>query len=179
MKHRHLYLIRNFERCQEIRKAEAEWLNSLPWDWFFTGTFDDRYLDIGKMGAKHIFYSFLNKIFEQEKVIPFFWMGLEIQGYRSIPHIHALIKFNWQKEEKEIRRDKWWEYWFKRYGRNRIEPYNRELGAGYYLGKYIYKPEKLIDWDFCMTVEDWYDIRIDYLRYKDEIKKRFDKGFSR
>jgi len=42
---------------------------------------------------------------------------------------------------EDVRRDKWWQVWFTWYGRNRILPYDKEKGAGYYLTKYIVKEE--------------------------------------
>lgn len=40
---------------------------------------------------------------------------------------------------EEIRRDKWWFTWFTWYGAARILPYNKKLGAAYYLTKYVVK----------------------------------------
>lgn len=156
--------------CQ-VKEEFGKWLSQYDWDWFFTGTY--RFINISKIGIYHTFLSFLNHISEESGfVVPKFWVGLEMQGTREIPHIHSLIKFEGIKNPKRlIRCDRWWKWWFERYGRNRIELYNKNLGAGYYLAKYIYKPESLVYWDICMNLEDWLEIRKNYLEYKNLTKE--------
>jgi len=165
MKHRHLYLIGNFERCQEIMEALANWLNSLLWDWFFTGTFDDRYWNIGLIGIKHYFWAFLIKISEKYGGYPYFVVFFEKQGTRPIPHIHALIKWNLVNPEK-INREDCFKMWLEKFGINKILPYEKEKGACFYLAKLICKPENLVDWDICLTLDDWLEIKQGYLAYK-------------
>jgi hypothetical protein len=60
--------------------------------------------------------------------------GREYQKWRGVPHFHALIG-----GVADLRRDEAWAWWFDKFGIARIEPYNRELGAGYYLCKYVTK----------------------------------------
>jgi len=38
-----------------------------------------------------------------------------------------------------VSRKKWWFRWYTCYGRARILPYKKKLGAAYYLSKYIVK----------------------------------------
>lgn len=160
------YYKRKVVRCQEGVEEMGRWLNRFEWEWFFTGTFRPQFENISTIGIKHCFFSFLNHIFEKENKYAYFFMSLEIQGNRMIPHIHSLIKFNSLGNKNEIIRKDWWKYWFDKYGRCRIEPFNKEYGAGYYLSKYIYKPDKLVDWDICLTLDNWLEIRKDYLNYK-------------
>jgi len=58
----------------------------------------------------------------------------ELQKRRGVPHIHALVA-----GEGLPRRDEAWKWCFDNYGITRILPYDRKLGAGYYLCKYITK----------------------------------------
>jgi len=51
-----------------------------------------------------------------------------------VPHFHALIT-----GVAGLRRDEAWAWWFERYGLARILPYDRNLGAGFYLCKYVVK----------------------------------------
>ena len=60
--------------------------------------------------------------------------GMEYQRWRGVPHFHALLS-----GVGHLRRDEAWAWWFQRYGLVRIEPYDRNLGAGFYLCKYVVK----------------------------------------
>ena len=60
--------------------------------------------------------------------------GREYQHWRGVPHFHGLIG-----GVGGLRRDEAWAWWFDRYGIARILPYDRKLGAGFYLCKYVTK----------------------------------------
>jgi len=65
-----------------------------------------------------------------------FWVAsMEYQKYRGVPHWHMLMG----GLGDERRMGNWVDWWHERYGIARIEPYNAELGARYYLGKYLTK----------------------------------------
>lgn len=62
------------------------------------------------------------------------WVAcMELQK-RGVPHWHALFA-----DMGGVRKEDWFEWWDKRYGIDRIDEYDRELGARYYLGKYLSK----------------------------------------
>jgi len=64
-----------------------------------------------------------------------YWIAMmEYQHHRGVPHWHMLMG-NCGNE----RRMDWVDWWWEGYGIARILPYNQELGARYYLGKYITK----------------------------------------
>lgn len=64
-----------------------------------------------------------------------YWIAcMEYQKHRGVPHRHLLMG----GLGDECRMD-WADWWYERYGITRIEPYNAELGARYYLGKYLTK----------------------------------------
>ena len=63
-------------------------------------------------------------------------MATEWFKTRECPHFHLLMG-----NLDGVRRDKWWQVWFTWYGRNRVLPYDKEKGAGYYLTKYVIKEE--------------------------------------
>lgn len=61
---------------------------------------------------------------------------------REVIHFHCLIADIpevWNPEEKDFRRLCWMDEWSKENGYARIYPYDKSLGACYYLGKYIGK----------------------------------------
>jgi len=59
---------------------------------------------------------------------------MEWTKVQNRPHTHLLIG-----NLEGVRRDKWWSTWYTWYGRARILPYDKGLGAGYYLTKYVVK----------------------------------------
>lgn len=60
--------------------------------------------------------------------------GREYQTWRGVPHFHGLIH-----GVKDLRRLDMMDWWYGRYGIARIEAYDRTLGAGFYLCKYVVK----------------------------------------
>jgi len=58
---------------------------------------------------------------------------MELQR-RGVPHWHLLVA-----NVGDQRRMSWVDWWFDHYGIARILPYQEELGARYYLGKYLTK----------------------------------------
>lgn len=62
------------------------------------------------------------------------WVACMELQQRGVPHWHALFA-----NMGDTRRMDWVDWWDKRYGIDRILPYDRQLGARYYLGKYLSK----------------------------------------
>lgn len=61
---------------------------------------------------------------------------------RDVIHFHCLIADipeEWNPEFKDLRRLHWMDEWYKVNGIARIYPYDKNLGACFYLGKYISK----------------------------------------
>lgn len=131
----------------ELKQAWGEWLTELGdkaggWDWWATLTFRDphnpRLPNWTKPGWSYtekaynalvLHLTFLNDL------KPVKWVrGKEYQHWRGVPHFHSLIS-----GVANLRRDEVWGWWFEKYGLARIEPYDRSLGAGFYLCKYVTK----------------------------------------
>lgn len=88
--------------------------------WGYSGRAWDRF--VTELGARKGLHSL-------------WWVrGREYQTWRGVPHFHGLIG-----GVRDLRRDEAWSWWFQRYGIARIEPYDRSLGAGFYLCKYVTK----------------------------------------
>jgi len=66
--------------------------------------------------------------------IPWWVRGFEIQKWRGAPHIHALVGGLASKRYAEFG-----SWWWQQYGMCKVEEYNPELGAGFYLCKYVSK----------------------------------------
>ena len=132
----------------ELKQAWGTWLTELGdrnggWDWWATLTFRDRteqeisqgWTKVGwnySQGALDRFMSFLRDLRGIGE--PTWVRGREYQTWRGVPHFHCLIG-----GVDHLRRDQAWSWWFTRYGIARIEPYDRSLGAGFYLCKYVTK----------------------------------------
>lgn len=134
-------------RQAQLRDAWGGFLTDLGdrngrWDWWFTGTFRDKaspeapywtkpgWSYTGKAWDKFIVELGLRKGLHDVR-----WVrGREYQHWRGVPHFHGLIG-----GVAGLRRDGAWAWWFKEYGIARIEPYDPQLGAGFYLCKYVTK----------------------------------------
>jgi len=151
----------------ELRDAWGKWMTELGdrnggWDWWFTGTFkpvkatyrqytersgllyQGRTMELlerpgyDKPGwgySGKAWDAFTRELGLRKGLHDLTWVrGREYQTWRGVPHFHGLIG-----GVQDLRRDEAWSWWFKRYGIARIEPYDRTLGAGFYLCKYVTK----------------------------------------
>jgi len=136
------YPQQNYTTAGELKQAWGDWLSGLDkWDWYATLTFRDptpqemargytkRGWGYAKAAWSKFERSWPNPLGGQRWVRMF-----EIQKARGVPHIHALVS-----GVGDLRRDEAWGWWFEKYGMARILPYDRSLGAGYYLCKYVTK----------------------------------------
>ena len=138
----------NNNRSEDLKQAWGGWLTELGdqvggWDWWATMTFRDRpaadiargWTKVGVNYANRAWRGFMLELRACRGIGEPTWVrGMEYQKWRGVPHFHALIG-----GVGHLRRDAAWGWWFKRYGINRILPYDRELGAGFYLCKYVVK----------------------------------------
>jgi len=134
---------------RDLRQAWGGFLTELGdrvggWDWWVTLTFRDRTDEEIARGWTKVGVSYTNRawralVSELEASKGMFgitrWVrGREYQHWRGVPHFHALIA-----SVGDLRRMDFVDWWFERYGIARILPYDRELGAGFYLCKYVVK----------------------------------------
>jgi hypothetical protein len=144
------------QNCQDLKQSWGDWLSELGdrvggWDWWASLTFRDiegqgawtrpgwAYtakawrLWITELEQRAFEQAPLDSLKQPRRGLE--WVrAREEQRGRGIDHFHALLS-----GVGDLRRDGAWLWWFDRYGIARIEPYNRELGAGYYLCKYVTK----------------------------------------
>ena len=135
-------------KSQELKNVWGGWLTTLGdqvggWDWWATMTFRPRteaevargWTKVGEPYADSAWRAWMKELrFTRGIGEPTWVRGREYDHWRGVPHFHALIS-----GVKDLRRDDSWAWWFKNYGINRILPYDRKLGAGYYLCKYVVK----------------------------------------
>jgi len=101
------------------------------------------------MKTKSYFRSWISKDVQPhvaEKVGYFMAVERFKHGYNT--HIHSVIRVGKENSifgEKNIYIYPFWQKWFERYGRARIEIYDERKGARYYLSKYITK--EICDWE--------------------------------
>ena len=132
---------------QELKQAWGGFLTRVGdaaggWDWWFTGTFRDpkvadrpNWTKPGWGYTAGAWDKFIRLLGQTKGLHDIKWVrGREYQHWRGVPHFHGLIG-----GVKDLRRMDFVDWWYKDYGISRIEPYNRELGAGFYLCKYVVK----------------------------------------
>lgn len=139
-------LPRKNTRKEELKQAWGDFLTELGdrqggWDWWATLTFreppenDVGWTKIGWGYSGRAWDAFVANLGETKGLHAISWArGREYQRYRGVPHFHALIA-----GVEDLRRDEAWRWWFDRHGMARILPYDRSLGAGFYLCKYVTK----------------------------------------
>jgi hypothetical protein len=136
----------NITTTEELKQAWGGFLTDLGdqaggWDWWATLTFreppEERpgWTKIGWQYSGRAWDRFVTELGLKKGLHDLWWVcGREYQHWRGVPHFHALIG-----GVADLRRDQAWDWWFQRYGLARIEPYDRSLGAGFYLCKYVTK----------------------------------------
>jgi len=127
---------------EQISQAFGNWIDNMAaWQWFATLTFRDPrdprfpgWTQVGWKAAHNALNSFNNAlVMELDYINPVWVACMELQ-HRGVPHWHLLVS-----NVGEQRRMSWVDWWFEHYGIARILPYQEELGARFYLGKYLTK----------------------------------------
>jgi len=124
----------------------GKYLHEYPWEWWATVTFRDDPVDYGAWRRIREFLTWLER--KQGRPVGAF-IALELHRYRGngdpaslVPHFHLLVL-----NVAGVSRKAAWRYLYTRCGRSRIEPYNPDRGASYYISKYIGKE--------CLGRGDW------------------------
>ena len=114
--------------------AFGEWLSRPDWQWYTTHTFRGNYVSL-KAADGH-WQSWLNTLSQACKIRglerPFYFRVLEYQD-RGILHYHSLIG-----GVGDIRRLLFKDFW-ELHGFARVEAYDKNKGANFYVGKYLTK----------------------------------------
>lgn len=125
-----------------IQDSFGKWLDGMgEWQWYATLTFRDpsdprfpNWSRVGWKSAQNALENFNSALVDDLNYQNPVWVAcMELQR-RGVPHWHMLVG-----GVGEARRMRWVDWWWSHYGIARILPYMRELGARYYLGKYLVK----------------------------------------
>jgi len=127
---------------EEICQEWGHWVDGMTdWEWYATLTFRDPedprfpgWTRIGWQSALKALRSFHNALVGELDYINPVWVAVGETQQRGTPHWHLLVA-----NVADQRRMSWLDWWFERYGIARVLPYQAELGARYYLGKYLTK----------------------------------------
>jgi hypothetical protein len=131
-----------FNLPQVIQDKFGKWIDGMgDWQWYATLTFRDpenpKYPFWSKVGwkfAQNALNSFNAGLIDLEHAQNPVWVAVMELQKRGVPHWHALVA-----NVGQHRRMAWVDWWYAHYGIARILPYQQELGARYYLGKYLTK----------------------------------------
>ena len=127
----------DWEKKNKIRNELAQWLNKYDWDIYMTGTFDQAnfmgYRDpIKVLKAHDRFVNDLTKNFNCPNIG--YYVAVERHQIGGFCHTHSLLNGVEGLTYKQIG-----ETWRERFGREKVEKYDRDKGANYYLTKYVLK----------------------------------------
>ena len=147
----------NYTTLGISRQVLGEYMNKLDWSYFFTGTFKSD--SIRDRDAVKCFFKWLNSMIWLHDIKEYGYAYFLEEGHcRNVPHIHSLLYLPTYHRSKRLA--SWWQVWFKRYGRCQIEKYNKDIGAGYYLTKYVVKEyfknnrdKYTNDWDIYYPIQ--------------------------
>jgi len=138
---------------QGLRQAWGDWLSTLAdWEWFVTMTFRDPPRSSGTWTrpgwgyAKGAWEAFRKA--QQPPLGELAWVRcFEMQQWRGVPHIHALVA----NSDPAITLWEMKAWCWRNYGMARVLPYDPTLGAGHYLCKYLTKELSDIEWGGNLT----------------------------
>jgi hypothetical protein len=119
----------------------ADWVNQFDWQIWFTGTFkpDKSYRDTIK--AKRAYERWIRTINKQYGLYNIeYFLAVERFKFGDFIHCHSLINGLGGLTYRMIG-----ESWRALYGREKVEGYEKDKGANFYLTKYVTKD--LCDWD--------------------------------
>jgi len=139
-----------------VSQAFGNWIDGMAsWEWYATLTFrnpeNPRFPNWSQVGWKSA-HNALNKlnnalVMELDYINPVWIACMELQQ-RGVPHWHMLVA-----NVANQRRMSWLDWWYEHYGIARILPYDAELGARYYLGKYLTKDVAALRFSPALQVE--------------------------
>lgn len=131
----------NYTQGLILRNAMAEWVDQFDWEMWCTGTFkpDQSYRDTIK--TKKAFTRFIDDLTKKfHKINIEYFLAVERFKNGDFTHCHFLINGIEGLTYRQVG-----ETWFNRFGRVKVEGYQKDKGANFYLTKYCVK--SLCDWD--------------------------------
>lgn len=123
------------------RKELAEWWTKFDWEIWFTGTFKQEMSYRDTIKTKRAFERVLHDVSDKFNVHNIEY-ALAVERFQcgNFTHVHSLVNGLYGMRYVDFA-----DAWRNRFGRCRVEGYDKEKGAAYYLTKYVTK--ELCDWD--------------------------------
>jgi len=122
----------NWNLQSEAREAMAVWLSQFTWDWYCTHTFKG---EPGPLKCERHWTAWLEWLRWASPRRIWYVRVTEYQK-RGVVHYHSLIG-----GVRGLTR-LWFKDLWERHGISRVLAYDSNLGAGFYLGKYLNKPDQ-------------------------------------
>lgn len=123
-----------------ISEQLGDWLHGFPWSCWATFTFDGRWGDTGPSPDRCMYHT--RRWVEALPGPPVgYFLAVERGSFGRV-HSHGLLSL---PRGMEPTRKSLWHSWKNRFGRCRVLPYNPDLGAAYYVAKYVTKEP--LHWD--------------------------------
>ncbi len=115
-----------------VKDAWADWLSeNWEWEWYVTLTFRE---SVGVRRANSLWQLWYKQLVGETKKDVQYVRFEEWQRLRGVPHYHALML-----NVKHVRRVKWNDRWAALAGWARVQKYDSNRGAAYYVSKYVVK----------------------------------------
>lgn len=118
---------------QSIAEAWGTWLDEFSWDLWCTLTFKEERSHASATRAFENFGKFIRNSGSPDAG----WFFAHEVGRLGRLHLHALIG----GIDPWTSRRALWRWWFRRYGRAQILPFDPDRGAAFYVAKYVTKGE--------------------------------------
>ncbi|GAI68762.1 unnamed protein product [marine sediment metagenome] len=132
--------------ARDARNEFGEFLSRPEWEWYVTQTFAGDFMS-PKLGDKH-YYAWLKSLElackARDMPRPFYFRVTELQQ-REVIHYHSLIG-----GVADIRRLLFKDFW-ELHGFARVEAYEPNRGANFYVGKYLTKTDSDIRFSHNLT----------------------------
>jgi hypothetical protein len=126
-------MIQDSKNKAALLEAWGELLSQYDWDWFMTLTFGK---PVGTWAANERFSELVKTIRNDVGHRVEFFRVTDWHRYRPVPHYHCFVG-----DAGGVSRKKYEAWWRRRYGFARIFNYDKNLGARFYLGKCLTKPD--------------------------------------
>lgn len=127
-----------------IASTWGDWLSGPDFSWQAWGTFTFRDPGYSNAAATRSWDRFTSWLRREGSPGVGFFVGHEV-GARGRLHLHALLG----GLAPQTRRSALWAWWFERYGRAQLLPYDPARGAAHYVAKYVTKDFAHYDIERC------------------------------
>lgn len=138
----------------DLHQTWTDWLSTFHWDHFATLTFAE---PRSEASARRAFAQYTRSLSSAHPGLDLgYFCGYEYGTFGRL-HLHALLRTSQDQWDFGLRtvpcpqtilpNEVLWHYWYERYGRAKVETYDRRRGAAGYVSKYVTKRLAYYDLD--------------------------------